>query len=119
MKVFGDNYDTKDGTCIRDYVHVDDLAQAHIDGYNYLTKGGKSDTFNCGYNQGYTVLEVLDAIEKVTNKKLSYTIGERRAGDATKLISQANKIKKHLNWQPKYYDLEMICKTAYEWEKKI
>lgn len=119
MSVFGTDYNTPDGTCIRDYIHVDDLAQAHIDGLNYLNDGGTSDVFNCGYSEGYSVLEVLKTMEEVVGEKLNYTESERRPGDAAKLISKADRIREKLNWTPKFNDLKLICKTAYEWELKL
>jgi len=119
MAVFGTDYPTPDGTCIRDYIHVDDLAQAHVDGFNYLAKGGKSDTFNCGYSQGYSVLEVLKTMSDEIGIDINYEMGERRDGDAAKLISEAERIKSILNWKPEFNDLRTICRTAFEWEKKI
>jgi len=119
MAVFGTDYETRDGTCIRDYIHVDDLAQAHVDGIQYLLKGGKSEVMNCGYGHGFTVKEVIAAMKKVTGKEFKVEEGPRRAGDAETLMSKADKIKKVLGWTPKYNDLELIVKTAYEWEQKL
>jgi UDP-glucose 4-epimerase len=117
MYIFGDDYNTPDGTCIRDYIHVDDLAQAHIDGLNFLSRGGDSQTLNCGYGHGYSVKEVLQTMNNITEKELNVEIGPRRAGDAEKLISKADKIGKLLKWIPKYNNLELICKTAKDWEQ--
>ena len=119
MNIFGTDYETRDGTCIRDYIHVDDLAQAHIDAVNYLFNGGKSEIMNCGYGHGFTVKEVIAALKKVTNIDFKVVEGPRRAGDAGELKSKADKIKKVLGWTPKYDDLELIAKTAYEWEQKL
>ncbi|EQC43498.1 UDP-glucose 4-epimerase GalE [Bacteriovorax sp. Seq25_V] len=119
MAIFGDDYNTPDGTCIRDYIHVDDLAQAHVDGLNYLLKGGKSTRLNCGYGHGYSVKEVIATMKKVSGIDFKVEMAPRRDGDAEKLISKALKIRDVIGWVPKYDDLETICKTALEWEKKI
>jgi UDP-glucose 4-epimerase len=119
MAVFGTDYETRDGTCIRDYIHVDDLAQAHVDGIQYLLKGGNSEVMNCGYGHGFTVKEVIAAMKKVTGIDFKVDEGPRRAGDAETLMSKADKIKDILGWTPKYDDLELIVKTAYEWEQKL
>lgn len=119
MSVFGTDYSTKDGTCIRDYIHVDDLARAHLDALNYLGKNRKSQILNCGYGRGFTVLEVLDAVEMITSQKLNVKMDSRREGDAEMLISKAEKIKEVLDWKPQFDDLHLIVKSAVEWEKKI
>lgn len=119
LSIFGDDYPTPDGTCIRDYIHVDDLASAHVDGLNYLLKGGESQTLNCGYGKGYSVLEVVEVMKKVSGVNFKVNMSPRRAGDAAKLISKAEKIKGVLAWTPKYNDLELICRTALEWERKL
>jgi UDP-glucose 4-epimerase len=119
MKIFGDDYETPDGTCIRDYIHVDDLAQAHVDALTYLAGGGESDIMNCGYGHGYSVKEVLDTVEKVSSVNLNAEVAPRRAGDAPVLKSKADKIKRVIGWTPKYDDLELIVKTAIDWEKKL
>ena len=119
MFVFGDDYDTEDGTCIRDYIHVEDLASAHLKGLEFLNEGNESNTFNCGYGHGYSVLEVLDTMRKVSGVDFVADIKERRAGDPSILISDNSKIRKVMDWNPKYDDLELICKTALEWEKKL
>jgi UDP-glucose 4-epimerase len=119
MSVFGTDYDTKDGTCIRDYIHIDDLAAAHIDGLKYLLNGGQSEIMNCGYGHGFTVKEVIAALKKVTGIDFKVKETTRRAGDAAILKSKADKIKKILGWTPKYDDLELIAKTAYDWEKSL
>ncbi len=119
MYIFGDDYDTPDGTCIRDYIHVEDLAQAHVDGLNYLSEGGSSQTMNCGYGKGYSVKEVIETMKKHSVKDLKVEIGPRRDGDAKVLISKAEKIQGILNWTPKFNDIDLICKTAIHWEKKF
>ncbi len=119
MYVFGDDYPTKDGTCIRDYIHVEDLASAHLAALDYLENGGNSDVFNCGYGRGYSVKEVIDTVKKVSGVDFKVEISSRRDGDPSLLISDNAKILKALAWKPKYDDLELICKSAYEWEKKI
>lgn len=117
VQVFGVDYDTPDGSCIRDYIHVDDLANAHLLALDYLDKN-KSDIFNCGYSKGYSVLEVLDTMKKVTNVDFTVEITGRRLGDPSELVASNKKIVEKLNFKPQYDNLEIICKTAYEWEKK-
>jgi UDP-glucose 4-epimerase len=119
MFVFGDDYETKDGTCIRDYIHVDDLAQAHIDALTYLLKGGESTLCNCGYGHGFTVKEVLEVVKRVSGVEFKVEMGPRRAGDAPVLMSKAEKIGKVLGWKPKHDDLDLIIKTALEWERNL
>jgi UDP-glucose 4-epimerase len=119
MSVYGTDYSTKDGTCIRDYIHVDDLAKAHLDALRYLRTNRKSQILNCGYGRGFTVLEVLDAVEKITSQKLNIKMDSRRDGDAEMLISKAEKIKDVLEWKPQFDDLHLIVKSAIEWEKKM
>ena len=118
ISIYGDDYETPDGTCIRDYIHVQDLYDAHIKALKYLDTN-ESDTFNCGYGYGYSVKEVVDAMKKVSGVDFKVDIVPRRAGDPSTLISDNTKIKTKMNWVPKYNDLELICKTALEWEKKI
>ena len=119
MQIFGDDYDTPDGTCIRDYIHVDDLAQAHIDGLNYLNGGGGSEIFNVGYGKGYSVKEVLAETKKVTGVDFVSEVGPRRDGDAPMLISEASAIGKKTGWSPKNNDLNLIIKTAVDWEERL
>lgn len=119
LSVFGDDYDTPDGTCIRDYIHVDDLASAHLRALEYLSNGHDSDIFNCGYGYGFSVKEVIEAVKAVSKSDLSVEISPRRAGDPALLISDNSKIKSILNWNPKYDDLETICKSALDWEQKL
>lgn len=119
MEIFGDDYDTKDGTCVRDYIHVDDLAQAHVDALNFLVSKNESVVLNCGYGHGYTVKEVIDTVKRVTGKDFDVKVSGRRAGDAGTLISKAEKIREVLGWSPKYDDLDLIVRTAFEWEQKL
>ncbi len=119
MYVFGDDYPTADGTCVRDYIHVEDLADAHLKALEYLEKSSQSNIFNCGYGHGFSVNEVLDTMKKVTGVNFKVLKEDRREGDPAALISNNSKITKLMNWTPKYDDLELICKTAFEWEKKI
>jgi UDP-glucose 4-epimerase len=118
VTVYGTDYPTADGTCMRDYIHVEDLARAHIDALRYLEKGGASDTFNCGYGRGFSVREVLRMVEKVAGVKLKLEEGPRRAGDAAELVTQSGKASKALGWEPRYARIEQICSTAYRWEAK-
>ena len=118
IKIFGDDYDTPDGTCIRDYIHVCDLADAHLKALKYLDTN-PSDIFNCGYGYGYSVKEVVEAVKKVSQVDFKIDMESRRAGDPAVLISDNNKIKTKMNWTPKYNDLELICKTALDWEKNL
>lgn len=117
--VFGTDYDTADGTGVRDYIHVEDLADAHLKALDYLRDGGKSTILNVGYGHGYSVREVLDAVERVNGKKLNIQEEARRPGDPPTLISIADAIRTKLNWSPKYDDLDFIVKTALDWENKL
>jgi len=112
--IFGDDYQTDDGTCIRDYIHVVDLAEAHIKALEYLIQNNKSEIINLGTGKGNSVKEVIAVAEKVTNKKINYEITSRRAGDPAILLADSKKAKQLLGWQPKY-NLEDILRTAYNW----
>jgi UDP-glucose-4-epimerase GalE len=114
VTVFGNDYDTPDGTCIRDYIHVNDLAQAHILALDYLLKGGASDQFNVGTGTGHSVLEIISAVEDVTGKKVPYTVGPRRAGDPPALVASSDKLRQRLGWSPKYADLRSIVEHAWK-----
>lgn len=118
VQVFGVDYETPDGTCIRDYIHVQDLAEAHIDAIEYLLSGGESDTFNCGYGKGSSVKEVLSTMQRVSGSRFEIIESGRRQGDPSCLISDNSKILTKLKWKPKFNDLELICKTAFDWETK-
>lgn len=119
MAIFGDDYQTPDGTCVRDYIHVDDLAQAHLDALDYLSTNTDSQVLNCGYGHGFSVKQVLDEVERISAKKLNVSISPRRLGDAISLISKADKIKSILNWSPRYDDLSLIVKSAIDWEQNL
>lgn len=119
MSVFGEDYNTPDGSCYRDYIHVDDLAQAHLDALIYLEKGGASEIMNCGYGRGFSVKEVLEVVKRVSGVDFKVERGPRRAGDSPILISKAEKIAKVLGWKPRYNDLDLIVKTALDWERKL
>ena len=117
MKIFGTDYDTPDGSCVRDYIHVEDLATAHLKALDYLADGGESVKLNCGYGQGYSVKEVVDMVRKVSGVNFQTFESDRRPGDPPSLVADNARIKNLLNWSPKYADLELICRTAYQWEK--
>jgi len=119
LYVFGTDYPTPDGTGVRDYIHVDDLADAHIKALEYLRRGGESVTLNCGYGHGYSVREVIDAIDRVNGTPIKVKEEARRAGDPPSLIARADRIKELLGWQPKYDDLDFIVKTSLDWERKL
>ena len=115
--VFGDDYPTKDGTCVRDYIHVTDLAQAHVLALDYLMRGGESDVFNLGNGVGFTVKEVIDVVRKVTCHEIPVEICPRRAGDPAQLVASSEKAKAVLGWNPRYADLETIVASAWNWHK--
>ncbi len=117
--IFGTDYDTPDGTGIRDFIHVEDLARAHLDSLNYLRAGGDSQVMNCGYGQGYSVREVLTAVERATGKALPIEEAPRRPGDPPILIATADKIRQVLGWKPQHNDLDHIVATALQWERKL
>ncbi|MBC7190414.1 GDP-mannose 4,6-dehydratase, partial [Candidatus Aerophobetes bacterium] len=107
------------GTCIRDYIHVDDLAEAHLLALEYLIQNGKSDIFNCGYGHGYSVREVVEATKRVSGVDFKVIETTRREGDPPELVADNRKIKNTLCWMPKYDDIQYIVKTALEWERKL
>ena len=119
LKVFGTDYDTPDGTCIRDYIHVDDLVEAHMLALDYLLKGNKSRVFNCGYGHGYSVREVVEKVKQVTGVDFRVNETARRAGDPPTLIADSSRIRSELDWKPSHDDLEYIIRTAWQWEKKL
>jgi UDP-glucose 4-epimerase len=116
VAIFGTDYDTPDGTGVRDYIHVEDLADAHLRALDYLREGGESQTLNCGYGHGYSVREVIAMVEKVAGRELAKRETERRAGDPPTLVAAADRIRSILGWKPRYDDLETICATSYRWE---
>ncbi len=117
--VNGNNYDTHDGTPVRDFIHVSDLAEIHLLSGKYLFKNSKSHIFNCGYGHGYSVKEIIDNFNLILEKKINYSFGPRRDGDSEKIVSDPSKFNSFFSWKPKYDDIGYILKTAYEWEKKI
>lgn len=117
ISIFGDDYPTKDGTCVRDYIHVTDLAQAHILALDYLMKGGESDVFNLGNGVGFTVKEVIDVARGVTGHPIPAEISPRRAGDPAQLVASSEKAKTVLGWKPRYDSLETIVASAWNWHK--
>src|SRR5208282_1336790 len=118
LQIFGTDYPTPDGTCIRDYIHVDDLAEAHIAALRCLLEGKQSMVLNCGYGHGYSVREVIDMVKKVTAVDFKVEEAERRAGDPPVIVASNSKIKKLLNWTPACDNLEYIIKTAWDWEQQ-
>ena len=119
VSIFGTDYATEDGTGVRDYIHVSDLADAHIQALTYLRDGGKSTTLNCGYGHGYSVRQVLDAVTAAHGTPFKIVEEPRRAGDPPSLVAAVDSIKTTLGWVPRYDDLEIIVHTALEWEKKL
>ncbi|MEQ8663972.1 MAG: UDP-glucose 4-epimerase GalE [Gammaproteobacteria bacterium] len=119
MHVFGTDYPTPDGTGVRDYIHVTDLAAAHLDALRYLEAGGETTTLNCGYGRGFSVREVLDMVARVAAKPLEVIEDPRRPGDPPLLIARADRIGEVLGWRPRYADLETIVRTSLEWEQTL
>ncbi len=119
FKIYGDDYKTKDGTCVRDYIHVMDIAEAHLLSLEKLIQTQSSDIYNIGNEQGYSVREIIDMVEEITQTKIPYKISEKRKGDPAVLIADNSKITEKLNWRAKYSDLNTIINTAWEWEKKL
>ena len=117
ITVFGDDYPTPDGTCLRDYIHVVDLADAHVLALEYLRKGGASDTFNLGNGQGFSVKEMIAAAEKATGRSIKVEIGARRAGDPAQLIASSEKVRSVLGWKPQFTDVEQVIGTAWRWHE--
>lgn len=117
--VFGTDYPTADGTGIRDYIHVEDLASAHLDALHYLRTGGASTTLNVGYGRGFSVRDVLSTVAKVSGRELTIVEEPRRAGDPAALVAKADKVRQVLGWQPKFDNLEVIAKSQLDWEKHL
>ena len=112
ISIFGKDYNTKDGTAIRDYIHVSDLAAIHLEAAKYLLDNKISNVFNCGYGKGYSVLEVINTANEIYNNKIKFEYDKRRPGDSEKLISNVDKLHQHINWKPKFDNLNLIIKTA-------
>ena len=119
ITIFGDDYDTPDGTCVRDYIHVADLAEAHVLALENLLQGGGSDAFNVGTGTGHSVKEVVRAVEEVTGRSVPFAMGPRRAGDPAVLVANSGKLKRVLGWAPRFVELKDIVRTAWEFEKKL
>ena len=119
VKVYGDDYPTKDGTCIRDYIHVMDLAEAHLLALEDLYQNQSSEIYNIGNNQGFSVSEIVNAAKEITQKKINIEISDRRKGDPGQLIADNNKIIKNLKWSAQYSDLKTIISSAWQWEQKL
>jgi UDP-glucose 4-epimerase len=119
MSVFGTDYPTPDGTCMRDYIHVSDLVAAHLDALRYLRAGGENLVLNCGYGRGFSVLEVIDTVKRVSGKDFPVEIVGRRPGDPAAIVARAENIRKKLGWQPRYDDLATIVTHALAWEDKL
>ena len=119
MHVFGTDYDTPDGTCIRDYIHVSDLIAAHLNALDYLRGGGMSAVFNCGYGRGFSVLEVIEAVKKASRSDFKVVMAPRRAGDPPALVAGAEKVRETLGWKPEHDDLDEIVASAYAWESHL
>jgi UDP-glucose 4-epimerase len=119
VTIFGTDYETPDGTCVRDYIHVEDLAAAHLQALDYLRGGGASTTLNCGYGRGFSVREVLDEVARVAGTKLLVTESERRAGDPPQLVAAARRIRDTLKWSPRHEDLPGIVASALAWERRL
>ena len=119
VTIFGNDYNTPDGTAIRDYIHVSDLADIHLKAMEYLISNKKSNIFNCGYGKGYSVKEVVDITNKITGGAIKFNYGKRRLGDAEHLVSDISKFHQYIDWSPRYNNLSTIIETAINWEKKL
>jgi len=119
ITIFGNDYPTPDGTAIRDYIHVSDLADVHVKAVEYLVSKKQSNIINCGYGKGFSVKDVLKIVNQVNDKPISIKNGDRRAGDPSMLVSNVSKLHSLFDWQPKYNDLSFIVKTSIDWEKKL
>ena len=119
LEVFGTDFPTRDGSCIRDYIHVTDLANAHIASLEHLRAGGESLTLNCGYGQGYSVLEVVDTVKRVSGVDFEVRMAARRAGDPAAIVATGQRVREVLGWRPEYDDLDTIVRHALEWERHL
>ncbi len=117
IKVFGTDYDTPDGSCIRDYIHVTDLADAHLKALHYLENGNEGDFFNLGNTIGRSVLEVVDSVKRVTGRDFKVTLSDRRPGDPAKLVGSSEKARRILKWKPQYGDIDTIVSHAWKWHE--
>ena len=119
IEIYGNDYDTADGTAVRDYIHVSDLADIHLEVAKYLLENLESNLFNCGYGNGFSVLDVVNTANKLYQNKITYKFSNRRDGDVEKLIAQTSKILKYIDWKPKHNDLKEIINSSIRWEEKI
>jgi UDP-glucose 4-epimerase len=119
LDVFGTDYPTPDGTCIRDYIHVSDLVRAHLDALKHLRAGGKSDTFNCGYGRGYSVREVINTVKSISATDFTVELAPRRPGDPAQIVAESSRIRQVLGWRPRLDDLTTIVSHALIWEEKL
>jgi UDP-glucose 4-epimerase len=119
VSIFGTDYPTNDGTGVRDYIHVEDLASAHLNALDYLSNGGESQTLNCGYGHGYSVREVISMVDRLHGQPIKTKEEPRRAGDPPSLVARAERIRKVLGWSPKHDDLAVIVKSQLAWEKRL
>jgi UDP-glucose 4-epimerase len=119
IDVYGNDYETPDGTCIRDYIHVSDLVDAHTAALSHLRRGGGSETFNCGYGHGYSVLEVIDAVKRVSGRDFQVNHSARRPGDPAVIVADATRIRSQLGWKPRLDNLDTIVGHALEWERRL
>ena len=119
IEIFGNDYETYDGTAIRDFIHVSDLADIHVLAAKYLINEMESNIFNCGYGKGFSVLDIINKANKLFDNKINYNFTSRRKGDVEKLVCDNKKLSELINWQPKYNDLEVILKSSVNWERKI
>lgn len=119
LEVFGTDYPTPDGSCLRDYIHVTDLAAAHLAALTHLRRGGASGVYNCGYGQGYSVLDVIDVVKRVSGVDFPVKLSPRRPGDPAAIVAKADRIRAELGWQPRLDDLETIVRHALDWEQHL
>jgi UDP-glucose 4-epimerase len=119
VEVFGTDYPTPDGTCVRDYIHVSDLCRAHLDALHYLRSGGRSLTLNCGYGRGFSVLEVLDTVKRVSGVAFPVENAPRRPGDPAQIVAESQLIRQTLGWRPRFDDLPTIIAHALTWERTL
>jgi UDP-glucose 4-epimerase len=119
LEIYGSDYPTPDGTCVRDYVHVADLVDAHLAALRHLRSGGSNEVLNCGYGRGSSVLDVIAAVDRAANLKLPVHMGRRRLGDVAALVAQADQIKTVLAWHPRFADLDIIVSHALAWERQL
>ena len=119
LQIFGTDYPTPDGTCIRDYIHVSDLVRAHADALRYLRSGAPPLTLNCGYGHGFSVLDVIDAVKRVSGVDFKVDIAPRRPGDPAQIVAHSERIRSELGWRPRYDDLPIIVRDALSWEREL